>query len=61
VTIDVFEIVVILVLAALFWWGNTFNPVPVLNKLAKILIVVFAVLALLVSLGLIAGPDIKLK
>lgn len=52
--IQISEVFVICVIAALCWYVNvTFNTVPILNKIITAIIVVVSVLLLLQSFGLI--------
>lgn len=60
--INVIQIVVICILAALAWYVNAaLNTVPVLNKVVSVIIVVVAVLLLLQSCGLISGTHVHIN
>lgn len=51
--IDIWDIVVICILAGLSWWVNEkLNQIPILKTVLQVIIVVVAVLLLLQSLGL---------
>jgi hypothetical protein len=58
-TINFVNILVIVILAGLFWWANErVNTVPILKPIIQVVIVVGAVLALLYSFGWISGDGI---
>jgi len=61
-TIDVVDIIVILVLAALFWIvNNKLNRHAYAVQVVRAIIIVLAVLALLVSFGWLSGPEVQLQ
>ncbi len=55
-TINLMQIIVIIVIAGLCWYANNaLNQIPVLRNVVNVLIVVVSVLMLLSSVGLIGG------
>ncbi len=60
--INIIQLIVICILAALAWWVNaTLNTVPMLNKIVSVLIVVVAVLLLLQSLGVMGSMNTHVR
>ena len=56
--INIFQIIVIVILAGLAYWANgKLNTVPVLKTVLDVVIVVVAILLLLQSLGLMGHMD----
>lgn len=50
-TINIKEILIIVVFGSLFFWGNNeLNPLPIAQKLLKVVIVAVAVVLLIASL-----------
>ena len=60
--INIIQIIVIIIIAALCWYANaTLNPIPVLKNVINVLIVVISVLALLGSLGIFSSDSMTIK
>lgn len=60
--INIREIVVICIVAGLFWWANdSLNRVPFLKQVIQVVIIVTSVLFLLQGLGLIDGTNVTVN
>ena len=56
--INLVQIIVIIVLAALCWYANNqLNPIPILKSVVNVLIVIVSVLLLLQSAGLVSSSS----